>query len=134
MPISQFDLRQMTQRTARAINPAAAKAKDEAAKAKWAAGEEKSLQEAIQKDCERRGYFVLRSRMDKKTVYRKGFPDLVIFGPKGKCVLIECKAGDNQLSDDQRLCIQELRAAGAWVLVTYDLASAIEFVKDYLPI
>lgn len=132
MSMTEHDLQNMQNRLARARNPKASEAADQAKREKWIKGEEKSLQDAIQKDCERRGYFVLRSRMDKKTVYRKGFPDLVIFGPNGKCVLIECKAGDNTPSEDQLHCGLDLICAGAKLLVAYNLAEAIEFVKYHL--
>lgn len=132
MSISEFALQNMQRTLARNRNPAAAAARDAAKAEKWAAGEEKSLQDAIQKDCERRGYFVYRSRMDKKTTGRKGFPDLVVYGPLGKCVHIETKSGTNKPSEEQEKCINELRAAGQWVLVCWNFPDAIEFIKTHL--
>lgn len=132
MKITPLELQAIQQRLEDNRNPRAAVVKRDEQAARWAAGEEKSLQDAIQKDCERRGYFVLRSRMDKKTVYRKGFPDLVIFGPNGKCVLIETKSGVNKLSPDQISCIAELRSSGALVLTCWTLQEAIAFVRLHL--
>lgn len=132
MSITEFDLQNMQRRLARATDPKGAAAKDKAKSEAWEEGEEKSLQEAIETDALRRGFYVWRSRMDKRTRSNLGFPDLVIFGPNGKCVLIECKAGTNDLSDDQRKCHVEIIAAGAIVVTVWNLKDAIDLMIHQL--
>lgn len=129
---SQFDLDQAEARLARARAPVAAAAKDAEKREKHVAGMEKELQDQIQTDAERRGHFVLRPRMDKKTRLIPGYPDLTIFGPHGRVVLLEVKTGNNTLSTEQAACHARLRAAGAAVYTVWSLAEAIMFIRASL--
>lgn len=131
-PISEHDLQAMRQRTERARNPAKAKADDAAKAEKYAEGQEKELQDQIQQFAEMKGCYVLRPRMDKKTNFRKGHPDLSIWGADKRSVLIECKAGDNEPDADQIKAINELRVAGAAVTVAYNLKQACDFIIRHL--
>lgn len=130
-PISEFELQAMQARTARAINPKAAQAKDEAARQKWASGEEKSLQDEIQKYAEMRGCYVLRARMDRKSTLNHAHPDLTIWG-NGQCLCLEAKANGGRLSDAQTEALGLLSAAGAKAAVVFDLKTAIGLIKHHL--
>lgn len=133
MPISPFEGEQMKLRTEKARNPAAATAADTAKAQKHAKGMERELQDQIQQYAEMRGWFVLRSRMNKRTTFTvQGFPDLAVFGPHGVCVLLEAKTRGNDLSDDQKACHALLKAAGANVETVWNLAEAIEVLRAYL--
>lgn len=132
MPITESDLQAMRQRTERARNPEKAKANDVAKVEKWARGEESKLQDAIQQFAEMKGCYVLRARMDCKTTFRKGHPDLSIWGPDKRSVLIEAKTEGNEPDADQIKAINELRIAGAAVTVAYNLKQACDFIIHHL--
>lgn len=132
-PIDPSALPAIQARLARNRAPQAAAAADTAKAEKWAAGEEKSLQDEIEKYANVRGWFVLRSRMNKRTTFTvQGFPDLAVFGPHGVCVLLEVKTKYNDLSDDQKTCHLALKTAGANVETVWNLAEAIEVLRAYL--
>lgn len=132
IPISEFDLQNMQRRTASAINPQKAAADDAQKRDKHAVGMERELQDQIEQYARLRGCFVLRPAMHKRTTFRKGYPDLTIFGPQSRAVLIEAKCEGNTPDEDQEQCIAELRRSGAAVRVCYNLQDAMEFITDFL--
>ena len=87
---------------------------------------ESELHEQIESWCRRQDPQVPygHARMDRKSTYTPGFPDFVLFlpGPGRKTLLIECKAGDNDLSEDQAKFKAACEAVGhpVFIVRTYD--------------
>jgi len=131
MPISSLDLANIERKLARARDPKAAAAKDEAAREKWAAGQEKALQEAIEQYAQLHGCYVVRPPMHKRSQFPKGYPDLSIHFA-AKSVFIEAKTKGNTLSDDQRRCHEDMRRCGCMVTAVWNLPDAIEFIRLHL--
>lgn len=139
--ISEHDLRAMQQRTARAIDPKAAQAKDAEKLEKFAAGQERELSRLFCADLTRRGVPFICARTDRKSTISDGWPDVTAMwgnarpmmserGPRVCCV--ELKAAGGRLSAAQEACHAHLRAAGIPVVIAYSLADAIAFVKEHL--
>lgn len=131
MSISEFEIRAMQQRTARAIDPVAAQAKDAAKREKWARGQEADFQREIARYCDLHSIYVLAPAFGKKTRLKRGHPDLTLMR-NGRVCCIETKTEGATLTADQEACIAELRLKGVPVDVCWDLVSAIEFIKIHL--
>ncbi len=96
------------------------------AQERWSKGKEKELADLVVADLRRRGYIVVRSRMDKPTGQDRGVPDLIVmFGPRVAC--IELKAGNNKLSQAQRTYHDALMAANVPTKVAYNFDEAVSF-------
>jgi hypothetical protein len=66
----------------------------------------------------------------KKSGVVSGFPDLTVWLPGGKVVLIEMKSATGKLSDAQKALHPKLRELGFTVIVARDISSAeAEFRK-----
>lgn len=74
-----------------------------------------------------RGIKVGHARMDRKSTYTVGWPDLS-FSVNGKACAIELKVGKNDLSTEQYLCISDMQKNGCNVAV----ARSLEEVKAFL--
>lgn len=131
MPISEFELQTMQRRTEKARHPAAAAAVDTAKREKWAAGEEKELQDAIEGYAQLHGCYVVRPPMHKRSQLPLGFPDLSIYFC-GRCVFVEAKTQGNDLSPDQIKCHKEMRRCGCIIETVFTLQDAIAFVRRHL--
>lgn len=129
------DLAAIQHRLQRARNPkAAAKADAEQATAKaekHAAGQEKSLQDAIQQFAEMKGCYVLRARMDRKSTLNHAHPDLTIWAGS-RCCAVEVKAQGGRLSAEQAQAIHLLFLAGCPVEVCWNLKQACDFIIRHL--
>lgn len=112
-----------------ALGPAGRTAAE--AGARWAAGQERALQELFVADMQRRGVMVLVSTYGRKTTIRKGWPDCTLLY-RGRCVCVEFKVTGGRVSDDQAECHAELARAGVPVLVAWELGAAIGWVRERL--
>lgn len=73
---------------------------------------EKELHRDILDECQRRGWFVIHSRMDRKTTTCPGCPDFVIFAENGRAFTIECKTRRHKLTTPQHGTAAWLRKLG----------------------
>jgi hypothetical protein len=64
-------------------------------------GLESELQEKVAAECQRRGWYFIRSRMDMPTTNAKGTPDFIIFPDRQKAFAVECKSGNKKLTKEQ---------------------------------
>lgn len=64
-------------------------------------GEEKALQDRIEKECRDQGWACVRSRMDKRTTLAPGTPDFIIALPRGITLWVECKTAKGRMTEDQ---------------------------------
>src|SRR5678816_4437879 len=62
---------------------------------------ESPFQDKIREDAEKRGWWVLWSRMDCATSTPRGTPDMIIFADKGRVIIIEAKAREEKLKPAQ---------------------------------
>ncbi len=92
---------------------------------------EKQLQDAFAAWLRKIGIPFLRSRMDKATTIRVGWPDFSIFWC-GHCLFVETKTAKGRLSDHQNQVITELRRAGNKVVVAYSIEDCVEACKTIL--
>jgi predicted RecB family nuclease len=66
-----------------------------------AEGEEGKLQNQIEVECRRKGWLILRSRMDMATTRMKGEPDFFILRSGGQLLMIECKTRKSKRTNEQ---------------------------------
>jgi len=80
----------------------------------------------------RRG--MIEGAMMKRLGTRAGFPDLVLFAPRGSChgLMIELKKPDGVVSSEQTQIIALLRAQGYRAEVCYSTYEAINTITTYL--
>lgn len=107
----------------------------EKVKAKSSAARERELHDQVANLLRLRGVRYLgHSRMDRKTSRRKGEPDFIFShrSPKlddiAEPCAIELKTDSGELSEEQRLCIADMRQDGWEVLIARNL----EDVKAWL--
>ena len=104
----------------------------EKAKAKSSAARERELHDQVANLLRLRGVRYLgHSRMDRKTSRRKGEPDFIFSWQclkSSKSCAIELKTDSGELSENQRLCIADMRSDGWEVIVARNL----EDVKAWL--
>jgi hypothetical protein len=92
---------------------------------------ERQLQDAFEAWLRKMDIPFLRSRMDKATTIREGWPDFSVFW-MSHCLFIECKVDKGKLSDVQERVIASIRRAGNKVLVARSLEDCIEGTKNIL--
>lgn len=102
---------------------------------KYAAGQEKRLQDDIAGWFDTQGIYYIRSRMDRKTTTRRGTPDFIvcinIAGlDLGALLAIECKSEGNTLTSEQVREMADIRASKGRVMVAFNLASVIGVVRQ----
>lgn len=93
---------------------------------------ESDLHQDIIDLCRRRGWFYVRSRMDRRTTQAIGVPDFIIAADDGKTIWIECKAKGNKASNEQLATITFLKAKGHVAAVCYSMADVMELVSKTL--
>ncbi len=94
-------------------------------------GPEKQLSAMVCADLRRRRVAISVPRGDRESTVQKGWPDLTcLFQGRGCC--IELKVSGGKLSDFQRQCHADLRAAGVPVLVAWNFDAAIAFARAQL--
>lgn len=91
---------------------------------------EKQLQKEISQLLNLRGIWFAWSRTDRPTHNIKGTPDF-IFSIGGKSLAMECKVGNNDLSDDQKYVRAKMESNGWTYQVIYTTAEAFEFLKQH---
>lgn len=69
---------------------------------------EEHIQDDIEAACKRRGWLVIRSRMDRPTTNQIGTPDLIVASDGGRTLWIECKRPG-------RKCTTEQLGVGMWL-------------------
>jgi hypothetical protein len=72
------------------------------------ATDESKLQDDIEQYCLSKGWYPIRSRMDRPTTVMPGCPDLIIFADNGRNFQVECKAKNRKQTTEQM-------AAQAWL-------------------
>ena len=95
-------------------------------------GRESKLQSRIMNHCRQNGWKVFHDRSRGKN--EPGWPDLFIFLPEGRTVLVELKAGNKKLRKEQK----DLRRVLTWLGHTVHVVRAfktflriVENEKDY---
>ena len=70
----------------------------------------------------------------KQSGYKKGFPDLFLYEPKGiyNGLAIELKVGKNKATKDQLKWLEELNKRGYKAYVCNGLDETIEIINKYL--
>lgn len=66
-----------------------------------AVSSERELHDMIEAECRARGWYYVRSRMDRPTTVGVGAPDFVIAADDGRTFWIEAKAGRNKPTIEQ---------------------------------
>lgn len=89
---------------------------------------ESDLHQDIIDLCKRRGWFYVRSRMDRRTTQAIGVPDFIVAADGGKTIWIECKAKGNKPSSEQLATITFLKAKGHAAAICYNMADVMELV------
>lgn len=74
--------------------------------------DEADLQFDIMAECTRRGWFCVRSRMDKPTTYGIGTPDLIIAADHGRTLWVEAKSKTGKTKPAQLAIAAILRKHG----------------------
>ena len=74
------------------------------------------------------GIKVGHARMDRKSTFTVGWPDLT-FAIQGKACALELKVGTNVLESEQRECLAKMVADGWSVAVVYSLEEAKEWLE-----
>lgn len=70
----------------------------------------------------------------KKTGYKKGFPDLFIYEPRGKYngLAIELKTGNNKASKEQKWWCKELNKRGYVAEICIGIDESLNIINKYL--
>lgn len=89
---------------------------------------ESDLHQDIIDLCKRRGWFYVRSRMDRRTTQAVGVPDFIIAADGGKTIWIEAKAKGNKPSSEQLATITFLKAKGHVAAICYNMADVMGLV------
>lgn len=66
-----------------------------------AVDKESDLHESILAHCRLRGWYCVRSRMDKRPTNGVGVPDFIIAADRGRTLYVEAKARKSKLTTDQ---------------------------------
>lgn len=90
---------------------------------------ESKIQEQILNYCRARGWFIVRSRMDKPTTYALGTPDLIIFADRGEAFLLEVKRPGRKLRPEQAGTGIMLEMLGHRWAVVHSFAEFMEFIS-----
>ena len=90
-------------------------------------GPESNLQKKCMKYCREHGYPCFHDRSKKKN--EPGWPDLMIFMPKGRVVLVELKAGSAKLRREQQALKLNLCYLGHGISVVRSFRRFLEIMK-----
>ena len=102
------------------------------AQAKYAAGEERRLQDDIATWLDHEQIYFESDRMDKRTSGKKGRADFRICA-NGRWLALEAKAGNGTLSSEQAQQGERLRKSGGVFAVVFSLKEAIAEVRKIFP-
>jgi hypothetical protein len=92
--------------------------------------DESELQNDIERECLRRGWLPLRSRMDRKNTRRKGECDFIILADCARVFLVETKSKTGKLSVEQQGFIAHARKLGKPVFVVRSMAEFYNVVDN----
>ena len=87
---------------------------------------ESPFQDKIREEAEKKGWWVLWSRMDCATTTPKGTPDLIVFADRARVFIIEAKARNEKLRPAQLGVKLKLESLGHKVSVVRNMQEYIE--------
>ena len=90
---------------------------------------EAEIQDQIEAECRRRGWYVVRSRMDKPTTNGVGTPDLIIAIDCGRTLWVECKHPKRKPTEAQLGRLAWLGKLEQARTVVHSLAEFLEWVE-----
>ena len=85
---------------------------------------ESDIHDEVLRLCRAQGWYVLHSRMDRRTTNAVGAPDFVIFMPSSRVLCIEAKRGNAKLRPEQEAAQMHLQRLGHPVLIVRSVAEA----------
>ena len=91
---------------------------------------EREIQDGIAAECKRRGWYVVRSRMDRATTNGVGTPDLIVFGDRGRVWPIEVKRPGRKCTTEQLAVAAWLRKLRHWWHVVESLDQFLWVVRE----
>lgn len=89
---------------------------------------EAKLHEQIIEACQQRGWYFVRSRMDRPTTQQKGVPDFII-AAHGKTYWVEAKAKGKKLTREQNGTLHWLQHLGHPAGMVYSLADFLALIE-----
>lgn len=92
--------------------------------------DESELHDDIIRLCKSRGWYYVRSRMDKRTTQAVGVPDFIIAADGGKSIWIECKAKGNKPTNEQLATITFLKAKGHVAGICYNMTDVAKLIYE----
>lgn len=98
-------------------------------------GPEGDLHDKIIAECQRRRWYFVHSRMDKKSSQAKGVPDFIIAAnlihpPQQRTFWIECKRKEGKLTPEQTVTKHILIALGHRYACVYSFEEFLAFVDS----
>lgn len=91
---------------------------------------ESKIQDQIEAECRRRGWYVVRSRMDRPTTNAVGTPDLIIARDAGRVLWVECKRPGRKLTEEQAGARAWLSKLGHLHFVAHSLVDFVEVLES----
>lgn len=85
-------------------------------------GKELEFQNAIIRECRRRGWVYVHSNPTKKATNQPGTPDFIIYAAGGYVLNVECKTATGRLSKEQQAFKRSIEALGHVYHVVRSLA------------
>jgi len=99
------------------------------AEAKYAAGQERKLQDMIANYLTLKGFWFCHSRTDKRTTQRRGVPDFVICA-YSLFLACEVKCTGQTLTQEQAREANKIRASGGAFVIAYSLQDLVSAIQD----
>lgn len=90
---------------------------------------EADLHDQIEKECRRRGWPFVHSRMDRRTTTAVGTVDFVIAAGNGRTLWIEAKGAKTKVTREQAATIHWLNTLGHAAAIVHSLDEFHEFLK-----
>lgn len=94
------------------------------------AGQEGELHEKILAECNRRGWYVVHSRMDQATTQSKGVLDFIIAADRGRVLWVEAKTKKSKPTTEQAGTLFWLARLGHRCTVVRSMAEFLDFIAD----
>lgn len=86
---------------------------------------ESEIQDQIEAECRRRGWYVVRSRMDRPTTTALGTPDFIVAIDAGRTLWVEVKRQGQKLRPEQA-------GAQAWLHKLGHLAAVVHSLEEFM--
>lgn len=90
-------------------------------------GSEAALHDQIATEIKRRGWYYVRSRMDRRTTTQRGVPDFIIAADEGRVFWIEAKTPKGKLRPEQIGAIK-------WLEICGHKAHVVRSIEDFLKV